>query len=67
MKKKLALACALIHQPEILYLDEPTTGVDPVSRREFWDILADLHVAGRHHPGQHALHGRGRALLARRR
>lgn len=46
MKKKLALACALIHQPEILYLDEPTTGVDPVSRREFWEILADLHVQG---------------------
>jgi ABC-2 type transport system ATP-binding protein len=46
MKKKLALACALIHQPQILYLDEPTTGVDPVSRREFWDILADLHVQG---------------------
>ena len=46
MKKKLGLACALIHAPEILYLDEPTTGVDPVSRREFWDILASLHVEG---------------------
>ena len=46
MKKKLGLACALIHEPNILYLDEPTTGVDPVSRREFWDILAGLHVEG---------------------
>jgi len=46
MKKKLGLACALIHAPDILYLDEPTTGVDPVSRREFWDILAGLHVDG---------------------
>lgn len=46
MQKKLGLACTLIHEPEILYLDEPTTGVDPVSRREFWDILTDLHVQG---------------------
>lgn len=46
MKKKLALACSLIHRPQILYLDEPTTGVDPVSRREFWDILSDLHIQG---------------------
>jgi ABC-2 type transport system ATP-binding protein len=44
MKQKLALCCTLIHQPKILLLDEPTTGVDPVSRREFWDILAELAV-----------------------
>ncbi|MEJ2486827.1 MAG: ABC transporter ATP-binding protein [Anaerolineales bacterium] len=46
MQKKLALACCLIHEPEILLLDEPTTGVDPVSRREFWNILSDLHLSG---------------------
>ncbi|HIK46939.1 MAG TPA: ABC transporter ATP-binding protein [Leptolyngbyaceae cyanobacterium M65_K2018_010] len=42
MKQKLALCCALVSQPQILLLDEPTTGVDPVSRREFWDVLATL-------------------------
>ncbi len=46
MQKKLALACTLIHQPKLLLLDEPTTGVDPVSRREFWNILTDLHLNG---------------------
>jgi ABC-2 type transport system ATP-binding protein len=46
MQKKLALACTLIHQPEIIFLDEPTTGVDPVSRREFWEILTELHLQG---------------------
>jgi len=46
MKKKLALTCTLLHQPPILLLDEPTTGVDPVSRREFWNILNDLHLQG---------------------
>ena len=46
MKQKLALACTLIHTPELLVLDEPTTGVDPVSRRDFWKILARLQRDG---------------------
>lgn len=46
MKQKLALSCALIHKPEILVLDEPTTGVDAVSRKEFWDMLKKLQEKG---------------------
>lgn len=46
MKQKLALSCALIHRPRLLLLDEPTTGVDAVSRREFWDMLARLKALG---------------------
>ena len=42
MKQKLALSCTLIHKPKIIFLDEPTTGVDPVSRRDFWKILSNL-------------------------
>ncbi len=46
MKQKLALACTLIHTPEIIFLDEPTTGVDPVSRRDFWKVLSTLLKTG---------------------
>lgn len=46
MKQKLALSCALIHAPKILFLDEPTTGVDPVSRKEFWEMLKRLKQQG---------------------
>ena len=46
MKQKLALSCAMIHKPEVIFLDEPTTGVDPVSRKEFWQMLRNLKESG---------------------
>src|SRR5439155_3362398 len=46
MKQKLALACTLVHEPDLIILDEPTTGVDPVSRREFWKLLSEFLSQG---------------------
>ena len=62
MKQKLGLSCALIHEPKILLLDEPTFGVDPISRRDLWLIVHDMVARGVTVVVQHRLHGRGRAL-----
>ena len=62
MKQKLGLSCALIHQPKILLLDEPTFGVDPISRRDLWLIIHEMVAQGVTVVGEHGVHGRGRAV-----
>ena len=68
MKQKLGLACTLVRSPELLLLDEPTVGVDPLSRRELWEIILQLvQRAGPDGAGQHVVSRRGRAVRPRRR
>ena len=64
MKQKLALCCALIHDPDLLILDEPTTGVDPLARAQFWDLIARIRAGRARHEraGGHGLHGRSPAF-----
>ena len=62
MKQKLALCCALIHRPTVLFLDEPTTGVDAVSRKRVLGDAATIAATGHHDPGLHPLYGRGQLM-----
>ena len=62
MRRRLSLACALVHRPPVLFLDEPTVGVDPALRVQFWAHFHDLARSGHHHHGVQPRHGRGRPL-----
>ncbi len=64
MKRRLTIARSLINRPEMLLLDEPTTGLDPQARHVVWDRLFRLKQQGVTHRADHALHGRGRAAHA---
>ena len=63
MKRRLTIARSLVNEPELLLLDEPTTGLDPQARHVLWDRLFRLKQRGRHADPHHALHGRGRAAV----
>ena len=64
-RNSASLGCALVGDPELLFLDEPTTGLDPQSRRQAWDIVERLKARGRHGAADHPLHGRGARLCDR--